>query len=159
MPCAKCVENPDSHSFHHIGVTKQGYEIIYTCPAKTLQFNGSDPQFVDYFDQHLRVLDGKPWVWIFDCKDYTVKHMLSIENVRKLVNYLYKEHTDRLQGSYVLHAGPFFSYMMKFVMPLLQKETQKRIHVLPSRPLDALLHMEQAGFSTNQVGAFLKSSP
>lgn len=158
MPCRKCAENPDSHSFHHIGTTKQGYEIIYTCPAKTHNFNGSDPEFVHYFDEHLRVLHGKPWVWIFDCREYTTKHMLSMDNLRKLVNYLYKDHANRLQASYVLHAGAFFSQMMKFVMPLLQKDTQNRIHIVPNRPLDALVHMENAGFSTMQVGAFLKSS-
>ena len=158
MPCDKCLQNPDSHSFHHIGTTTTGFEIIYTCPSKIQNFNGSDPLFVHYFDQHLRILKGKPWVWIFDCKDYSQHHMLSMDNLRKLVNYLYKDHADRLQGSYVLHAGIFFSTMMKFVMPLLQKETQKRIHIVPSKPLDALLWMEQAGFSTNQVGPYLKSS-
>ena len=159
MPCAKCADNPNSHSFHHIGTTKQGYEIIYTCPAKTLDFDGSDPQFVHYFDEHLRVLEGKPWVWIFDCKDYTIKHMLSMSNLRNLVAYLNKNHTDRLHASYVLNAESFFGHMMRFVMPLLKKDAQKRIHVLPTRPLDALVRMEQEGFSTMQVGPYLKSFP
>ena len=159
MPCKKCAENPNSHSFHHIGTTKQGYEIIYTCPSKTHNFNGADPDFVNYFDEHLRIIEGKSWVWVFDCKDYSVMHMLSVENLRKLVNYLYKHHADRLHASYVIHAGPFFSQMMKLVLPLLKKDAQNRIHILPSHPLDALLHMEQQGFSTTQVGSFLKSSP
>lgn len=159
MSCVKCKEYPNSHSFYHIGTTNQGFEIIYTCPSKTLHFNGSDPLFVEYFDEHLRVLNGKPWVWIFDCKNYTMKHMVSIENLRKLTKYLYKEHSHRLQASYVLHASPFFSQMMKLVLPLLTKDDQKRIHILPSQPLDALIRMEKEGFSITQVASFLKSSP
>ncbi len=159
MPCAKCADNPNSHSFHHLGTTKQGYEIIYTCPAKTINFDGSDPQFVHYFDEHLRALGGKSWVWIFDCRDYTMKHMLSMNNLRNLVAYLNKYHTDKLHASYVLNAGSLFGTMMNLTLPLLKKDEQKRIHVLPTRPLDALVRMEQEGFSTTQVGAFLKSSP
>ena len=159
MPCSKCAEHPNLHSFHHIGTTKQGYEIIYTCPSKTHNFNGADSKFVDYFDEHLRIIEGKSWVWIFDCRGYTMKHMLSIDNLRKLVSYLYKDHADRLQGSYVVHAGPFFNQMLKLALPLLKKDAQKRIHILPSQPLDALLHLEQEGFLTSQVGSFLKSSP
>lgn len=159
MPCSKCAANPNSHSFHHIGTTKQGYEIIYTCPSKTIGFDGSDPHFVKYFDEHLRVIDGKAWVWIFDCRDYTLKHMLSMENLRNLVSYLSSNHTDRLQASYVLHAGSFFSQMMKLVKPLLKKDAQSRIQIVPSQPMDALVHLEREGFLTSQVGSYLKSSP
>jgi hypothetical protein len=159
MPCSKCADNPNSHSFHHIGTTKHGFEIIYTCPSKTLHFDGSDPQFVEYFDEHLRVLNGKSWVWIFDCKDYTMKHMLSMNNLRNLVNYLNKNHMDKLHASYVLNAESFFGHMMRIVMPLLKKDAQKRIHVLPNCALDALTRMEQEGFLPTQVAPFLKSSP
>lgn len=158
MPCALCVTNPKSHSFHHIGTTKQGYEIIYTCPGKTERFNGNDPHFVAYFDEHLRAIEGKSWVWIFDCTDYTTHHMISLENLRSLVNYLYTTHGKRLQATYVLNVGWAFQSMFTFVMPLLKKETQKRIHVLSSRPLEALVRLEQEGFSPNQIGQFLKSS-
>ena len=111
-----------------------------------------------YFDEHLRVIEGKPWVWIFDCADYTTHHMLSLENLRSLVNYLYETHAKRLQATYVLHVGWAFQSMFTFVMPLLKKDTRKRIHVLSSRPLEALVRLEQDGFSTNLIAQFLKSS-
>lgn len=158
MPCSLCAKHPNSHSFHHIGTTKQGYEIIYTCPGKTEGFDGKDPLFVHYFDEHLRVIDEKPWVWIFDCAGYTTHHMLSLENLRRLIHYLYETHGKRLHATYVLHVGWAFQSMFTFVMPLLKKETQKRIHVLSSKPLEALVRLEQEGFSPNQIGQVLKSS-
>ncbi len=158
MPCPKCAESPNSHSFHPIGKTNQGYEIIYTCPAKTVQFNGSDPKFVFYFDEHLRAIEGKPWVWIFDCQGLTSNHMLSIKNLQALVDYLYKKHINLLQGSYVLNAGWTFGHMMNLAMPLLKKDARSRIHVLSERPIEALMELERQGFSSTQVGRFLKSS-
>jgi hypothetical protein len=158
MPCSKCSKNPKLHSFHHIGTTKQGYEIIYTCPGKTEGFDGNDSEFVRYFDEHLRVIEGKPWVWVFDSSDYKISHMLSIENLRNLVNYLYGKHAKLLQSTYVLHAGWAFQSMFSLVLPLLKKNAQKQIHVLSARPLETLKRLEDDGFSPNQIGQFLKSS-
>ena len=158
MPCQKCKDNPNSHSFHHLGQTKNGCEIIYTCPAKTVGFDGSDPNFVYYFDEHLRMIHGKPWVWLFDCQGFKMEYMLSMSNLRQLVSYLNEKHTDYLQNSYILHAGWAFTQMMSMTTPLLKKETRKKIHVLPDNPLDLLVHLEKQGFSSHQVHSFLKSS-
>ena len=158
MPCQKCKENPSSHSFHHLGQTKNGCEIIYTCPAKTIGFDGSDPKFVEYFDEHLRIIHGKPWVWIFDCQEFKLEYMLSISNLRQLVNYLNENHTNYLQKSYILHAGWAFSQMMVLTKPLLKKETQKKIHIMPENSLDLLNHLEKQGFFIHQLRSFLKSS-
>ena len=157
MPCVKCAENPNSHSFHHIGTTKQGYEIIYTCPSKTHNFNGADPDFVKYFDEHLRIIEGKPWVWLFDCSEYSAHHILSLQNIRSVIKYLNEEHGKRLQSTYILHMGWTFHQLLKFVLPLLNNDTQKRIHILSSRPLEALEQFEHHGISPNQIGEFLKS--
>lgn len=158
MPCSKCKDAPGSHSFHHLGQTKEGYEIIYTCPAKTTKFDGSDPNFVLYFDEHLRAIQGKPWIWVFDCQGYKSEHMLSMHNLRSLVTYLYEKHDSLLQGSLVIHAGWAFSQMMQLVKPFLKKETRKKIRVLPDNPLDMLVQFEGLGFTSHQVSGFLKSS-
>lgn len=158
MSCPLCQTNPKSHSFHHMGTTPHGVEIIYTCPGKTEGFDGNDPLFVAYFDEHLRVIDQKPWVWIFDCSDYSTRHMVSLENLRSLVNYLYESHSGRLQATYILHAGWTFQSMFALVKPLLQDGTRKRIHMLPSKRLEAYIALEKGGFSPNQIGQLLKSS-
>jgi hypothetical protein len=141
-----------------MGTTPHGLEIIYTCPGKTEGFDGYDPHFVNYFDEHLRVIEQKPWIWVFDCSDYSLRHMVSLENLRSLVNYLYESHSKRLQATYILHMGWAFQSIFTLVMPLLKQETRKRIHILSSKHTEAFLALETGGFSPNQIAQLLKSS-
>jgi hypothetical protein len=141
-----------------MGTTPQGVEIIYTCPGKTEGFDGNDPLFVRYFDEHLRVIEQKPWVWVFDCSDYTMHHMVSIENLRSLVSYLYETHNKRLQATYILHMGWAFQSIFTLVMPLLKQDTRKRIHIVSSKRMEAFVALEKGGFSPNQIAQLLKSS-
>ncbi len=149
MVCKRCQECPGSHTFHLLGTTTQGYTILYTCPAKTKNFRGDDKDFVESFEEHLRELEGTPWIWIFDCQGFTAKHMLSLENTRGLVRVLYEKHEESLKGAYIVHQAWYAHLFLKILMPFLKKETRDDIHSIRGSTLETIVELEQHGIPSS----------
>lgn len=142
--CPKCDILPGSHSFDKLGVLPSGVSVFYTCPAKAKDYKDED-KFIDYFKYHLHETGNQPWIWIFDCHGFGVKHMTSMETTRSLVHLLQNEHTHTLQAVYLVQEAWHFHSFMKMALPLLQKQTRQKLQQIKGNTLEVLVELEKKG--------------
>lgn len=157
MPCSICITQPDAHSFLSLGKTPLGVTVLYTCPAKAKHFVNNHT-FLSFFEQHLEDVEGKPWVWVFDCQQMGMKHMTSLEVTRGMIDILQKKHAQNLQGLYIVHETSFFRSLFSMVLPFLKKETRTRIGILSSNTFESLVELEKRGIPMSMLSVLRESA-
>jgi len=119
-----CNENPANHSFSKVREI-EGVAIYYTAPVKALD---KDP---DRITRHYDLVLSEnimPWIWIFDCKDYSMMDMdmrLAIQLAR-LINDKYSDHLKKI---IIVNSSTFIWTIISIVSFFLSKEMQNKIHV------------------------------
>ena len=143
MVCKKCKQGRKAHSFEDFGTLQNGVRVFYTCPADREDFN--DDNFLEEFSQHLQATENKPWIWIFDCKGYQAKHMLSLKDSMGLLNLFETTYRHSLQGMYVVNEAWYFHLFLKSVKPFMKKETQEKLHQIRGSPLETAVELQNRG--------------
>lgn len=143
MPCAKCQQGRNAHSFEDLGTLLNGVRVFYTCPARRDDFNDND--FLRDFGQHLQATEGKPWIWLFDCQGYQAKHMLSLKDSMGLLRMFETTYKDTLQAMYVVNEAWYFHLFLKSVKPFMKPETKAKLHQIAGSPLEAAVELGKVG--------------
>jgi len=73
--CIKCTMDPTSHSFKKIS-EKNGVYIYYTNPTKSKLYTDG---ILSHYDNALKQIRDKKWVWIFDSEGFDLKHALEVK--------------------------------------------------------------------------------
>lgn len=145
MSCPKCQLGRKAHSFEAKGTLQNGVRIFYTCPAEREEFN--DDNFLEEFSHHLQATENKPWIWIFDCKGYQAKHMLSLKDSMGLLRLFETTYRHSLQAMYVINEAWYFHLFLKSVKPFMKKETSEKLHQIKGSPLETTVELQKRGIS------------
>jgi hypothetical protein len=72
--CPVCKADHTSHSLAKLLETD---EIVYyyTCPAKATKYSDREG-ILTHYDGELTQKGDKPWVWVFDCDGFDIRHAL-----------------------------------------------------------------------------------
>jgi hypothetical protein len=85
--CEKCYYDPRSHSFHLL--TENDFEkYYYTCPAMAKHYDDAEG-IIKHMYLELNNLN-KPWIWIFDCAGFGLKHLCATQVAHKIIEFLNK---------------------------------------------------------------------
>lgn len=141
--CPICQLDPKAHSFVRLGRTPLQVELLYTCPSKAATIPHSD--FLTYFHHHMNDMKGSTWVWIFDCKDIAMKHLLSLNTIQQMLRILREEHTEYLQGIYIINQHWIFKQFLHTCSPFMQKEDRARLAIFSGPPLETMVELERRG--------------
>lgn len=101
--CPLCNENPSNHSFSKIRESN-GIAIYYTAPAKALD---KDREGIILHYDLVLAENEMPWIWIFDCKDYSLSDMLDMELTIKLTELIYKKYFSNLKKIIIVNSTTF----------------------------------------------------
>ena len=74
--CPICLKDPTSHSFKKVA-DKNNINYFYTCPAKATKYN-DNKGIIEHYKGTLNNYPNQIWIWIFDSKDFSTKHLLNI---------------------------------------------------------------------------------
>ena len=129
MKCSICEAEPGSHSLREIGV-REGVVIFYTCPAEASKYNdyeGIMRHYEDTFED--RIGDGTPWIWIFDCKGFTLKHLVEINVAIGIASLVSSRFADNLQKVIVINPYWIVQLTMNLLRPFMGEELRLKITV------------------------------
>jgi len=129
MKCSICEAEPGSHSLREIGV-REGVVIFYTCPAEASKYNdyeGIMKHYEDTFED--RIGDGTPWVWIFDCKGFTLKHLVEINVAIGIASLVSSRFADNLQKVIVVNPYWIVQLTMNLLRPFMGEALRLKITI------------------------------
>jgi hypothetical protein len=124
--CKICQSEPNSHSFSKIK-DEDNISVFYTCPAKSIKHDDHDgimQHYTGMMDEH----GDKPWIWIFDSIDFSIKHAMEIKiaiSLAKLINY----YSKNLKKIVILNPTWHIHVTLKLVLPFLSNDVKKLIKI------------------------------
>jgi hypothetical protein len=122
--CKICALYPGSHSFREIA-RQNDTVFLYTKPAEALSYDDTNG-ILTHYENLLKSLDSAKWVWVFDMKDFAVKHLLNLYLFYKLC-ILISQYNDSLQEICIINPNQYMSHLLSYVLPFLPSSTRKKI--------------------------------
>jgi hypothetical protein len=144
MVCEACQKVPGTHSFSRIGKTNQGHHVFYTCPARAKEY-GNAPNIVKHYKAHLDQTGSEPWIWIFDCTGFGLKHMSSLETGKALAKLIDEEYSQSIQGIYIINEAWQIKALIDIIWGLIKKTTRQKVHHVKGSTLEMIYNLEKVG--------------
>lgn len=129
--CIKCTMDPSSHSFKKIS-EKNGVCIYYTNPTKSKLYTDTDG-IISHYDNALKQIGDKKWVWIFDSEGFDLKHALEVKTGTGIAKLLTDTYADNLLEIKIINPTWHIRTMLTAVWPFLSQTTRDKIRILKDR--------------------------
>ena len=116
--CPICKKYENSHSLRVLEEL-DGIFYLYTCPAKALRYDDREG-IIQHYKGVLNDLKGKRWIWIFDARDFSVKHYLQFRLTKELADVIceYSETLDEIQ---IYNTNRFIKMTYGMIYPFLNE--------------------------------------
>jgi hypothetical protein len=148
MSCPQCAGNPKAHSFIQFGESPNGTKFWYTGAGKAEELVDTPIKF-SYFKKHMDEARGSHWIWVFDCSGSVTRNESSFQFMTKLVGTLSNEHSDRLQGIYILHPTLWIRAAVALLTPFINRNITKNVRYF--KTVDAVFLNEFRTARLNQI--------
>ena len=119
--CEKCYFDPLSHSFHLLSENDDEC-YFYTCPANAKCYDDAEGII-----KHMKIelkKKNKPWIWIFDCAGYGLKHLSSPSVGKNIAEFLNSDESILLKNIIVINESITSKIMFNTFWYLLEKRIQ-----------------------------------
>ena len=90
----------------------------YTCPAKASKYNDREG-ILSHYDGELKRKGTKPWVWIFDCTGFDMRHAMEIRLAIDMAKLINQSHGDSLLKVCVINPTIFIHIIVNAIWPFL----------------------------------------
>jgi hypothetical protein len=123
--CPVCKADPTSHSLAKLTET---VDIVYyyTCPAKASKYNDREG-ILSHYDGELNSKGTKPWVWIFDCTGFDMRHAMEIRLAIDMATLISRTHGDSLIKVCVINPTIFIHIIVNAIWPFLSSHIRSII--------------------------------
>jgi hypothetical protein len=125
--CKVCEDDPSSHSFKNIG-NINNITYYYTCPAKATKYNDV-VGITQHYDGVLSE-NNNQWIWVFDCKKFTTKHLLEVNVGIELAKLISTKFSSSLTSILIINPTWHILVVMKLVTPFLNNHMKSIIKIL-----------------------------
>jgi len=115
--CPVCKADPTSHSLAKLTETDD-IVYYYTCPAKASKYNDREG-ILSHYDGELNSKGTKPWIWIFDCTGFDMRHSMEIRLAIDMAKLITRSHGDSLVKVYVINPTFFIQIIVNAIWPFL----------------------------------------
>ena len=127
--CPICTTFPNSHSFQFTGIYKSNI-IMYTCPEKAIRYDDHEG-IINHYEGVLKNIEGKKWIWLFDAKNFSIKHYLQINisiDLAKLISR--PENSDNLQYILIYRPSWHLYLTLELIKPFLSEKLKSIIKII-----------------------------
>ena len=118
--CQICFEQPGSHSFYFLK-SQEDINYYYTCPAKAIRYWDTNG-IVNHYDEILHLNGEKSWIWIFDSKDFGLKHTLQTGVAFGILELLKDKYGKYLKEIQIINPSIHIKSMYSILYPFLTEE-------------------------------------
>ena len=123
--CPVCKADPTSHSLAKLLET-DSIVYYYTCPAKASKYNDRDG-IINHYDGELNSKGDKPWIWVFDCTGFDMRHAVEIRLAIDMATLISRTHGDSLTKVCIINPTIFIHIIINAIWPFLSKHIRSII--------------------------------
>jgi hypothetical protein len=146
-PCSLCLKNYNAHCFLQIGAV-DGVNIYYASAGRTNDL--SSTALIEHIANTIQ--PNQPWIWVFDCKGMTTKHLMQLDLIKGLLKIFtqpqYRDYITRFIG---INMVPTAQKLLDMILPMLPGDPTSGIDKCGSSPLEILACMQRAKLSTDMM--------
>ena len=125
--CIKCTMDPTSHSFKKIS-EKDGVCTYYTKPINSKLYTDTDG-ILSHYDNALKQIGDKKWIWIFDSINFSMKHAMEIKIATSLAKLINDNYSKNLKKLVILNPTWHIRTILTIVSPFLSDDVKKLIKI------------------------------
>ncbi len=114
---------------------KNGTVIFYTNPVKA---KPNSHNILTYYDDTLKQIGNKKWVWIFDSEGFSIKHATEISMGTEITKLVTEKYAHSLQEIKIINPTWHIKTMLKALLPFTDELTKQKIKLLDDRPRSIL---------------------
>jgi hypothetical protein len=118
--CQICFEQPGSHSFYFLK-SEENINYYYTCPAKAIRYWDTNG-IINHYDEILHLNGEKSWIWIFDSKNFGLKHTLQTGVAFGILQLLKDKYGKYLKEIQIINPSIHIKSMYTILYPFLTQE-------------------------------------
>ena len=133
MPCLKCAENPEYHSFRNFG-TLQEKNLFYTAPAKTADYNEDGTKLTNIKIHVKEDTLNKPWIWVLDCANMSLVHYTEMSFNIGLLQLLGE--TKTLDSVWIINPNIWIRTTIVFLQTFYSNHVLNKIRYLDGSKLE-----------------------
>ena len=125
--CPICFHEPSSHSFYVINNIKN-MNVIYSCPAKATKYFESSG-VLEHIDIVLKNIYTSPWIWIFDCDGFTLKHASQTSTSLGIADMITNKYGENLKKVWIINPTWGFNIVLNMMKPILGNKLSSLIEI------------------------------
>lgn len=147
MQCKRCVNRVKFHSFEYI-TEVSGTKFFYCFPAhnvQAVQTREDMLNFVSHFPQ-----EGK-WSVVFHANRYGLAHMMPISVALEMGKLCQERHLKTLQNVYIVQGSWFMEFLLRCVLPFLQKEMRQKFVLINGSLLEIMTRFRDIGLTIHEL--------
>ena len=118
--CQICFEEPGSHSFYFLK-SEENINYYYTCPAKAIRYWDTNG-IINHYDEILHLNGEKSWIWVFDSKNFGLKHTLQTGVAFGILQLLKDKYGKYLKEIQIINPSIHIKSMYTILYPFLTQE-------------------------------------
>ena len=134
------------YCFFQIGIV-DGIQVYYASAGRI-----TDLSNINALIEHIGsiIKPNQPWIWIFDCKGMTTKHLMQLDLIKALLKIFTRpEYRDYVQRFIGINMVPTAQKLLDMILPMLPGDPASGIDKCGSSPLDILACLQRAKLSTD----------
>ena len=118
--CQICFDEPGSHSFYFLK-SEDEVNYYYTCPAMATKYWDKEG-IINHYEEILDLNGNKPWIWVFDSKDFGLKHSLQTSVAFGILQILKDKYGQYLKEIQIINPTIYIHTFYAVLEPFLSKE-------------------------------------
>jgi hypothetical protein len=122
--CSICAIDPSSHSFHKVSELE-----FYTCVGDTTKYDDTEGILLHYRN-FLENHGENQWIWIFDCKNLGLKHILELKTAHGIIKLLEEKYGKNLKKIVIINPTWHIHSLLAILWPFLSIHIQSLIEIL-----------------------------
>ena len=128
--------DPTSHSFKKIS-EKNGIVTYYTNPSKAQLYTDTEG-ILAHYNNALKQIGEKKWIWIFDSEGFDLKHAMEIQTGIGVAKIISGKYGNNLQEVKIINPTWHIKTMLTVVWPFLSDNICQKINIMSDRPYSIL---------------------
>jgi hypothetical protein len=126
--CPLCKLLPSSHSLTKV-LEKNNIIYYYTCPAQALLYYDVKG-IINHYDGVLsEIPENKQWVWIFDSKDFGIKHAMQTNVAIEMAKLITNKFSKNLTKIIIINPNVYTTVIHKMLIPFLNNKIRNIIEI------------------------------
>jgi hypothetical protein len=154
MMCAKCMVDPETHSFRQITIV--GDKTVFLTSAKHNKDLTNGQDILGHLIGALEPLreSKQPWIWVVDCRGISMAHAGAISLTTELTKAIKERYYDTMYGTILLNPPAAVNALIGVSMQIAGPSAL--IKTMYGSPLELYMEFQKQGWKPHEVAPLIQ---